>query len=138
MTRDEMAKALDGREYSEEMTRDEEKIAKDSRLLVVFGASDDLVEFRGIIDDEVGAYGDVTEIFGYYNILDKWQFNKEKDSSALGTKIKAIWAESGSPAWQMSTNTPHASFNIMEDGEVYCVGIVIDEIDLFRFGNIQQ
>lgn len=41
------AEKLDGRKYGNELTRDEEKKLKDLGLVVVFGASDDLCEFRG-------------------------------------------------------------------------------------------
>lgn len=56
MTAKEMAELLNGREYGNEITSDEEKLAKESGLVVVFGYSDDNCEFRGAIDDEVGCY----------------------------------------------------------------------------------
>ena len=38
------------------MTNEQEQAAKQNNLLVLFGASDDLLEMRGAIRDEVGAY----------------------------------------------------------------------------------
>lgn len=49
------AEKLDGRRYGNELSRDEEKELKDLGLVVVFGESDDLTEFRGAINDEVGS-----------------------------------------------------------------------------------
>jgi hypothetical protein len=51
-----LAALLTGREYRQEITRAEEADAKAAGLVVAFGASDDLLEFRGAIDDEVGCY----------------------------------------------------------------------------------
>ena len=56
MTKEEFAKMLDGRQYREEMTSNEEKLAESHVLLVCFGASDDLLELRGIIYDEFDAF----------------------------------------------------------------------------------
>ncbi len=50
------AKKLTGRECGDEITREESKNAADLGLVVVYGASDDLMEFRGAIEDEVGCY----------------------------------------------------------------------------------
>lgn len=61
MTAAELAALLNGREYRKEMSRDEEQVAKAAGLVVVFGASDDLMELRGAISDEVGCYDGGTE-----------------------------------------------------------------------------
>ena len=42
MTAKELAELLNGREYGNEITSDEEKLAKESGLVVVFGYSDDM------------------------------------------------------------------------------------------------
>ena len=82
------AALLNGRQYLDELTKDEEAIAKDNNLVICFGQSDDLLEFRGAIDDELNAYNGA-EVY----------INK-----AEGVK--------GSP------------FDIMEDDDLYCRGIV--------------
>lgn len=46
---------LDGNEYLEEMTREQERIAAENNLLVLFCQSDDLLEMRGAIHDEEDA-----------------------------------------------------------------------------------
>ena len=56
MTKEQFAEMLNGSEYRNEISRDQAKIAKDHNLLVCFGASDDLLEMRGIINDELGAW----------------------------------------------------------------------------------
>lgn len=138
MTKEELAASLDGREYGDEMTRAEEKAAKDNNLVVLFGASDDLVELRGAIYDEVGAYDGVTlyidktgrllpsisdedeEVLERYNVLDAARI------AILGAiHVDAVWGE-GVYSWAFITVAPHASFDIMEDEEKYCRGIIID------------
>lgn len=56
ITKEQFAELLNGNEYRDEMTKEQECIAKENNLLVVFGASDDLLEVRGAISDEYGAY----------------------------------------------------------------------------------
>ena len=53
MTTFEMARRLNGNQYLNEITGDEECIAKESNLVIVFGYSDDCIEFRGAIEDEL-------------------------------------------------------------------------------------
>lgn len=137
MTKEQMAALLNGREIGQEITKDEEHIAKESGLLVVFGASDDLMELRGVVHDEAGCYnGRSVLVSALAGILPKWEvligfqpsqcevrdWFAQKDDSFL---IEALWDQDG-VAWSYKTELPHATFDIMEDGEVYCRGIVID------------
>lgn len=55
MNRDKMAALLNGRSYGEEITENECAIAQAHGLVVVFGYSDDNVELRRAIHDEIGA-----------------------------------------------------------------------------------
>ena len=47
MTKEQLAELLNGNEYRDEMTKEQEQAAKQNNLLVLFGASDDLLEMRG-------------------------------------------------------------------------------------------
>ena len=60
MTAKELAEMLSGREYGMEITKEEERQAAAAKLVVVYGYSDDNVEFRGAIDEEIGAYEEAT------------------------------------------------------------------------------
>lgn len=135
MTRDEFAAVLNGREYTEEMTREDEGWARASRLLVIFGASDDLTEFRGVLHDEAGAYdGEEHEIF--LHPKDGWEiWNGDDHSGELSAphsfRISAKWCPDGfEGSWLIETSLPHSTFDIMEDGEIFCRGVVIDEADM--------
>lgn len=110
MTLKEFAKMLDGREYRHEITKEEEALAKELGFVVVFGYSDDNAELRGAIDDEIDCYdGGVLE------------------HDDLPSTIYADWCpEDMDCSWAYGTSIPHENFNIYEDGELYCVGIVCD------------
>lgn len=56
MTIQEVAEMMNGREYLNELTEKEEELLKESGIVVVFGYSDDNVELRGAVDEELGAW----------------------------------------------------------------------------------
>lgn len=133
ITREQFAKLLDGREIGDELDRAEEKLAKDNGLVVVFGASDDLCEFRGAIDDEAGCYdgGAIPLLNGKllpnHDRHCECEFCGYKDLLKKAKTIRALWDEPGAAAtWTYKTDIPHATFMILEDGESYCQGIVFD------------
>jgi hypothetical protein len=134
MTKEELAALLNGREYGAEITNQEASQAQASGLVVVFGGSDDLMEFQGAISDEVGCYdGGAVLMYdgGIFN-------NTECDSKCKyfqaaikkvwveGKEIKALWCKEKPYSWTYETDIPHATFDILEDGEKYCRGIVFD------------
>lgn len=121
-----LAGLLNGREYCREITGELEAQAKQSGLVVVFGGSDDLVEFRGAIHDERGAPGDLhlTRDGLLENECDDSECPYFEKLKAAATVIEAIWCEEPELSWSYKTTIPHATFNVMEDGETYCRGIV--------------
>lgn len=134
MTAKEFAQMLDGRQYRNEISREECAIAKQNGLVVCFGASDDLAEFRGAIDEEYGCWDGGILKFTKKGILfddDDNEILEKYDFHASFNEINAIW-DSGEPqcAWKYETNIPHSTFNIFEDGELYCIGIVFNHSDL--------
>ena len=64
MNPEDLAKELNGLEYPFRPTKEIIKKATENNLVIVFGASDDLMEFIGAITDEVGVYeGDTAYIY---------------------------------------------------------------------------
>lgn len=123
----ELAALLNGREYRQEITKEEAARAKADCLVVVFGASDDLMEFRGAIDDEKGCYNGGIAYLTSTGLLqndcdndDCPHFAKLKDKAAT---INAVWDKDGY-SWVYETDIPHETFEILKDGERYCRGIV--------------
>lgn len=110
MTKEELAAVLNGRQYREVPNLKDVQLAKENNLLIVYGASDDLCEFSGAIYDEFDCYD-----------------GGEIECEDLPSTIEAIWGEKdGEPSWSYKTDMPHAEFNIYDDNELYCVGMVID------------
>lgn len=127
MTPQEAAQQLDGSQYREEGSRELFASMKSDGLVAVFGASDDLMEFRGAIDDEIGAWGGTTAYITSAGLLqndcdndDCPHFAKMKKQAA---KIQALWSE-GDYAWSYRTTIPCHRFTVKEDDEDYCQGIV--------------
>lgn len=138
MTKEEFAERVDGREYPFKLSEDEERAADVNDLLVVYGCSDDLIEFRGATRHEAGA------IFGGYRIvnvigrvmepleddeilrLGRFGLDELAIAGPGAFKITAIWDGGNGYSWEYETAVPHATFDVLETGEKYCRGIVID------------
>lgn len=133
MTKEELAAALNGREYREEISAAEEQAAKKAGLVVVFGASDDLMEFRGAIYDEIGAYeGGVAHLTSKGLLANKCDDDGcpyFRESKRGASTITATWGGGGF-SWTYKTKIPHATFEVMEGGEKYCRGIVFSLADV--------
>ena len=122
MTKEELAELLNGRQYREEITSDEEKIAYENGLIVIFGASDDLTIFKGIIDTEVDCYEGCHFKFNKELIVKVGDKHKGHRRS-----VEAVWATTMPDcSWMYKTKIPHSDFHIYDEGELYCVGIIID------------
>ena len=125
MNAKELAKKLDGNFYGNEIPKELEVSAKENGLIVVFGASDDLCEFRGAIYDEADCYGGGEVMFdkeGNFAYVDD-------GDDPLPNTIQAIWNKRGY-SWTYKTEIPHETFDIYEDEETYCQGIVFSINDL--------
>lgn len=136
-----MANRLNGRQYRSETTRDDLQIAKEHGLVIVHGASDDLVELGGAIRDELGVYNGGSFFVTPRGILGNFdQLCDNKDEAGLevyfrekaqSQEVFAVWCpEEPKAAWAYETKIPHATFDVMEDGELYCRGIVFALADV--------
>lgn len=127
MTPMEAAAKLDGNEYTEEGSREFFAEMKKAGLVAVYGASDDNMVFNGAIHDEVGCYNGGTAYLTSDGLLINECENDECPHFAklkkLAATIDAVWGEDGY-SWTYRTDIPHATFDIKEDGDTYCRGIV--------------
>jgi hypothetical protein len=124
----EFAKLLDGREIGNEITPAEEKQAKELGFVVVYGYSDDNAEFVGAISDEVGCYDGGKIYLDKTGILEACEEECKyyKAAKEACKAIEAVWCGEGDYSWAYETDIPHAEFEILEEGEKYCRGIVFD------------
>lgn len=140
MTKEELAKLIDGKEYREEIPQNIIDDAKQHGLVIVYSHSDDLMELEGAITDEGGCYGGGEFLIDKEGLLlnrddledddelEEW-FRRKKTAK----KITAIRFGKGQPAWTYKTSIPHATFNVIEgngDEEIQCRGIAFNISDL--------
>lgn len=128
------ADRLDGEEYPFFPSRVDLEYAKANSLVVAFCLSDDLLEFCGAIYDELDAFeGTLGYIFNGKAISEDELIQDQKVlqkygflSSRPSLSVKAIWEPKGIDAvWLVKVmGTESASFNVMEDGRVFCQGAV--------------
>ena len=126
MTKEELAKKLNGRKYGDSFS-DVTKEAKQNGLVIVTGASDDLMEFDGAIYDE----GDCFDGGRVY--FDRNGVNQEEEE--LPNWIDAKWCKGTNKdgihaTWTYETEIPCERFDIWKANEIYCVGLVFSIEDL--------
>ena len=131
MNAKEFAAILNGRAYRKEMTKGEEAWAKEFGLVVAFGSSDDLVELRGAISEEVNAYEGTEIYFTPDGLLEDCEcscpyFEKAKEKAVV---LEAFWRE-GDWTWTFSAPFPCETFEIFDDEEKFCRGIVFALADV--------
>lgn len=144
MTKEEFVLQLDGRDRRVGISKEEAKFAKENGLIIIYGESDDLVEFEGAIYDEIGAWDGTDFIIARKGDEipvdeDEGTFRYAKELEALpiekGGKFKNLFTAEWCPedldcSWRITTDIPHCVFQLLEDGEIFSVGIVVDVKDL--------
>ena len=126
MTKKELAEKLNGRQYGDSF-RDVMEDTMASGLVIVTGASDDLMEFQGAIEDEGGCF-DGGEVYFDKNGV-------SQDGTERANMIEALWCEGTNvdgcqATWSYKTDIPHETFEIWEDEELYCIGLVFSIEDI--------
>jgi hypothetical protein len=134
LTKEQLVALLNGRQFTDEITPAEEKQAKEVGLVVVFGGSDDLVEFRGAIRFEGDCYNGGTFYIHRQGVLPahedcECQFCGFNARKAESVKIDAVWGKDGY-SWTYKTEVPHDTFEILDSSAKYCRGIVFALEDL--------
>lgn len=136
--RDEIAAALNGKEYplDRQITNELRMQAKAGGIVIVYGASDDLMEFDGVFRDEVGCYDGGEAFVDKSGVLQRDSAESDEEIAEFVTrkksarKIEALWGAEYGYSWTYKTDIPHATFEVIEDGEPYCRGIVFSVEDL--------
>ena len=132
MTKEDLAEQLNNIRYPVRINYETTEQARSNGLVIVYGASDDLMEFEGAISDEIGCFDGGDAFIDKEGLLpDRESIDNDEDLKDYFNrkdnvrKIEAIWCESSSYSWTYKTDIPHATFDVMEDGDRYCRGIVI-------------
>ena len=136
MNAKELAQRLNGREYGRgRLLKGEIEGAKAAGLVVAYGESDDLLELEGAVSEEVEAWNGQTVYFTKMGLLlnecdhrDCPYFEKVKASAI---PLGLVWNNDPAlPSWTFNTQIPHETFDIVEDGAVFCRGIVFALADV--------
>ena len=133
MTIQETAALLDGIEYGADLPAETVLDAKRSGVVIVFGASDDLMEFRGAIEGEVNCCDGGTAYLDKNGLIANKCDNEDcpyfREKLLHAKTITGIWDSEGY-SWTYKTAIPHETFVILEEGQKYCRGIVFSMEDL--------
>lgn len=139
MTKEELAAKLNNREYLNEITSEEKIITENNNLVVIYGYSDDTIELVGAIHDEINAWEGTNFRITKDGVAPKWDdIDRDDEREAEEyfrkknlpfAKVNAEWDKNGY-SWFISASIPFAPFDIVEDGEKYCRGIVININDI--------
>lgn len=133
VTKEHIAELINGEPYRNEVNGVVQDLALKNRLVIVYGASDDLMCFSGAINDDISAYNGTT---AFIQPTGLFQNECECDTCPYAKRlaercstIEAVWGKEGFE-WTYKTSIPHAKFVIMDEGEQYCRGIVfsLDEL----------
>jgi hypothetical protein len=140
MKKEDLAATLNGVQYPahRSITGHIIEQAKAGGLVIVYGASDDLMEFAGAIRDEVGCYEGGEALVDAKGVLDRDQIDDDDDEAIAdyvtrkkaGRTIEALWCAEDGISWTYKTDIPHATFEVHEGDEIYCRGIVFALADL--------
>lgn len=137
----ELADQLDCSEYGFNLSALQQQFAKERGLVVVYGASDDLMEFRGAFRDEGYVIDGGTVLVDAEGLLPANSDDLDTDEEiaryhyrkGLAKSIEALWCDEvngGGFDWSYRTDIPHATFEVMDGDEPYCRGIVFALADL--------
>ena len=113
------------------ISRDLILAAKHAGLIILCGASDDLMEFYGAQRDEIGCNDGGTAYVDAQGVLPDLDTLEEDEEIAeyvtrqkAARAIEALWCDEEGYSWTYRTEIPHATFEMIEDGGPYCRGLV--------------
>ncbi|MDR1220348.1 MAG: hypothetical protein LBK73_12175 [Treponema sp.] len=145
MTIQEWAERLSGREIGRELEDGEAEQLAAEGYVIAYGESDDLLEFSGVIDQEIGAWDGVRVSLcqrrdGSYDIIPErngYADNEFSRNKIAGMeKINAIWCprdlkDDVWASWHIEPcDIPHLHFDIMEGGKLYCRAAIFKSKDI--------
>ena len=137
MNKQDLADRLSGIAYPCRISKDLIQIAKDSGLVIVYGASDDLMEFEGAAYEEIGCYNGGTALVDAQGVLpdrdsidDDDELQQYFQRKGKAKTVEALWCKEPGYSWTYRTDIPHATFEVLDDVDRYCRGIVFSLADL--------
>lgn len=128
----EFADMINGRQYDYKMfSKEELELAKENRIVIVCGASDDLIEFEGAITDEGDCWngGDIYIKAVPAGFILLALPDTEEPEEPDGFVFRAKWCEEKDEngvviPWTYDVPFEHETFMVYEDDKPYCRGFV--------------
>jgi hypothetical protein len=114
-----------------DLTPSQKEFCKAHDIVVVYGYSDDNVEFDGAIREEVGAWEGAEIYVDTNGPIESCECECKYYKAAMknAKRINAFWYLN-EWAWEFRTDIPHETFEFYSDGEPFCKGIVFYKEDL--------
>lgn len=134
-----LACALEGEQYPLTLGFATRNDAEKKGLVIVFGASDDTMVFQGAIEDTIDCYEGGIAYLDEKGLLqnkcddEDCPYFAELKKKAI--TIKAVWGQEGY-SWTYKTNTPHETFEVLDEDDKYCRGIVFSLKDIPAGGEL--
>lgn len=134
-----LAIMLDETKYPVRLSDEAQATIKTHGLVVIFGASDDLMEAVGAFRDEAGCYEGGKFLLDAEGFLPSWEdVREEEDEEAAKAYLarkdaaKEITVHKGKDGYHFtySLDVPHSTFYVEDDGTGYCLGLVFKLADL--------
>lgn len=145
MTSKELAELLNGRQYRKETTPEIIQLAKDNGLVIVYEYLHSITDFEGAISERIDSFeggkiyfnkdgSNFTDVNGMAFLT----YHKDKDEPDANM-VESVWDENEKImhegtglyySWTFKTEVPHETFDIFDEGDPYCRGIVFSVNDL--------
>lgn len=130
--------SVDKQQYPFRMQENEITELELHGIVVAYGQSDDGFVLSGAINEHCYIYNDKQVVtIDNKGIVHPYHSNMPESeaqeySSRKNGQVKEITAffDKGEYTWQYETDIPHVTFDIMEDDEKYCRGIIFDISDI--------
>ena len=127
MTTKELAALLNNTKYPVVISPELREIAKNSGLVIVYGYSDDLMEFDGVFYDEVDVIGGglayLTPAGVFKNECPEYDCPYYERLTRVAPSIEAL-LDTPECLFEYNTKIPHEVFNVIDGDALYCRGIV--------------
>jgi hypothetical protein len=142
MNKKQLAELLNNTQYPLRIDDELRKQAKENGLVIVYGASDDLMEFEGAIRDEFGCYDGGTALVDEKGLLpcredidDDIELEEYFSRKNNVQPIEALWCKEDGYSWTYKTGIPHETFEVIDGDVKECRGIVFSLSDLPSSGD---
>ena len=114
-----------------DLTPSQKEFCKAHDIVVVYGYSDDNVEFDGAIREEVGAWEGAEIYVDVNGPIEPCECECKYYKAAMenAKRINAFWYLDDW-AWEFRTDIPHETFEFYSDGDPYCKGIIFYKKDM--------